>query len=145
MLEAVKPALSAALSSQKIGKLQLARLDAFLNVLRKETDNLGGGWSQVAAKGAPVRHVQQSTPIGNKGGFAVLSLNSTKKKMEKQKKAEVADDWEAAEEIEEEKERATSGANSGFNSEVEGSPSGGGVGLDVTSDDVEPVADLDST
>lgn len=144
MLEAVKPALSAALSLQKIGKLQLARLDAFLNVLRKESDAPGAGWSQVAAKGAPVRQVQQSTPIGNKGGFAVLSLSSTKKKIEKQKKPEVADDWEAAEEIEEEKERVTSGANSGFNSEAEGSRSGGGVGLDGAADDVELAAEPDS-
>jgi transcriptional repressor NF-X1 len=139
MLESVKPALSEAVSSQKMGKLQLARLDASLNVLRKETDSLGAGWSQVAAKGAPAQYLQQSTPIGNKGGFAVLSLSSTKKKKEKQRNTEIVEDWEAAEEIEEEKERATSGANSGFNSEAEGSHSDrrlddGGVGLGTDSD-----------
>jgi transcriptional repressor NF-X1 len=154
MLEAVKPALSSALSAQKIGKLQLARLDAFLNVLRKETDAPGGGWSQVAAKGAPVRHVPQSTPLGNKGGFAVLSTSSTKKKKEKQKEVEVADDWEAAEEVEEEKEkaeeveeekeRANSLVNSGSNSEAEGSRRGGGVGLDGASDDRGLIAGFDS-
>jgi len=125
MLESIKSPMLQAFTSQKIGKLQLARLDASLNVLRRETDvdALGAGWSHVAAKGAPVRHAQQSTPIGTKGGFAILSLNSAKKRKEKPKSepAEVADDWEAAEELEEEKEKGASGANSGFNSEAEGS------------------------
>lgn len=118
MLESIKTPLSEAFASQKIGKLQLARLDSSLNVLRKESDiGPGSGWSQVAAaKGAPVRRVERGTTFGNKGGFAVLSLNSTKKK--KQKPVEVVEDWEAAEEEEEQKERV-SGANSGINSEDE--------------------------
>jgi transcriptional repressor NF-X1 len=115
-LESIKPALAQAISSSQIGgKLQLARLDSSLNILRRETDNSpGAGWSQVvAARGAPVRKVDRTAPAANK--FAVLSLSSNKKKREKEKMTEVADDWEAAELEEEEKERA-SGANSGASS-----------------------------
>lgn len=119
MLESVKPVLSDAFSAHKMGKLQLARLDSSLNILRRESDAAGAGWSQVAAKGAPVRHVPQSMPLGTKGGFAVLSLSSTRKKRDKQKTAEVVEDWEAEEEREEERERV-SGANSGIVSEDEG-------------------------
>jgi transcriptional repressor NF-X1 len=115
-LESIKPALSAAITAQHIGKVQLVRLDSSLNILRKESDaGPGAGWSQVAAKGAPVRMLEKGTPVGTKGGFAVLSLSSTKKK--KEKAAPVVDDWEAAEMEEEEKERA-SGANSGINSGI---------------------------
>lgn len=119
MLESIKTPLSEAITSQKIGKIQLARLDSSLNVLRKESDiGPGSGWSQVAAaKGAPNRRVDRGMRFGNKGGFAVLSLSSTKKK--KEKPAEVVEDWEAAEEEEEQKEKG-SGANSGIPSEDEG-------------------------
>lgn len=118
MLESIQAPLSQALSAQSIGKIQLARLDSTLTVLRKESDvGPGSGWSQVAAsKGTPLRQVQKSTPFGNKGGFAVLSLSSKKKK--KEAPVEVAEDWEAAEEEEEQKEK--SGANSGVASEDEG-------------------------
>jgi transcriptional repressor NF-X1 len=121
MLESIQAPLSRALAEQSIGKIQLARLDSSLNVLRKESDiGPGSGWSQVAAsKGVPLRQVQKSTPFGNKGGFAVLSLSSKKKK--KEAPVEVAEDWEAAEEEEEQKEKV-SGANSGVVSEDEGAP-----------------------
>lgn len=126
MLELIKEPLSQAFISQKIGgNLQFARLDSSLNVQRKESDiGPGSGWSQVAAsKGVPLRQLPRSTPFGNKGGFAVLSLNSTKKK--KAKPVEVAEDWEAAEEEEEQKEEKEkfSGLNSGIGSEDEGSAS----------------------
>ncbi|KAF2474896.1 uncharacterized protein BDR25DRAFT_301494 [Lindgomyces ingoldianus] len=115
-LEALKPILSQAISAHTIGKLQLVRLDSSLNILRKEVDaGPGAGWSQVAAKGAPARKVEKNVALGTRGGFAVLSLSSTKKKVEKEKPVEVADDWEAAEMMEEERERV-SGANSGVNS-----------------------------
>ncbi|KAF1845697.1 uncharacterized protein K460DRAFT_338163 [Cucurbitaria berberidis CBS 394.84] len=119
LLESLKEPLSQVLTSQKMGKLQLARLDASLNVLRKESDiGPGSGWSQVAAsKGVPLRQVQKGVSFGNRGGFAVLSLSSMKKK--KEKPAEVVDDWEAAEEEEEEKEKVVSGPNSGAVSEDE--------------------------
>ncbi|ORY10378.1 hypothetical protein BCR34DRAFT_485783 [Clohesyomyces aquaticus] len=117
-LEKIKPALSQAITVHSIGKLQLARLDSSLNILRKESDvGPGSGWSQVAAKGAPMRKVEKAAPLGTRGGFAVLSLSTTRKK--KEKMVEVADDWEAAEMMEEEKERA-SGIESGVNSGDEG-------------------------
>jgi transcriptional repressor NF-X1 len=124
MLESVKTPLSQALAAQKIGSLQLARLDASLNVLRKESDiGPGSGWSQVAAsRGVPVRRVERATPFGNKGGFAVLSLSSKKKK----EPVAVADDWEAAEEEEEEKEKV-SGMSSKVQSEDENDPSSSAV------------------
>ncbi|KAF2658283.1 hypothetical protein K491DRAFT_690234 [Lophiostoma macrostomum CBS 122681] len=146
-LESIKPALSAAITAQQIGKIQLVRLDSSLNILHRESDNgPGAGWSQVAAKGAPVRMLEEGTPVGTKGGFAVLSLSSTKKKKEKAKAAEVVDDWEAAEMEEEEKERA-SGANSGVNSGVVservsldgGRPETGSLGLDGARDVDEEV------
>ena len=108
MLESIRAPLSQALNAQSVGKIQLARLDSTLTVLRKESDvGPGSGWSQVAAsKGIPTRQVQKSTPFGNKGGFAVLSLSSKKKK--KETPVEVAEDWEAAEEEEEQKEKTSS-------------------------------------
>jgi transcriptional repressor NF-X1 len=118
LLESLQEPLSQALATEKIGKLQLARLDASLNILRKESDlGPGSGWSQVAAaKSAPLRQVERTSMFGNKGGFAVLSLSSNKKKREK--KVEVVDDWEAAEEEEEQKEKV-SGASSAVMSETE--------------------------
>jgi transcriptional repressor NF-X1 len=132
MLESIQAPLSTALTAQSMGKIQLARLDSSLNILRKESDvGPGSGWSQVAAsKGVPLRQVQRSTPFGNKGGFAVLSLSSKKKK---EKPIEVVEDWEAAEEEEEQKEKIASGANSGVASEDEGShgPTVAGVEIDA--------------
>jgi transcriptional repressor NF-X1 len=118
LLESIQEPLSQAFVAQKIGKVQLARLDSSLNILRKESDvGPGSGWSTVAAtKSAPLRQVARGTGFGNKGGFAVLSLSSTKKK--KAAPIEVVEDWEAAEEQEEEKEKA-SGANSAAMSENE--------------------------
>lgn len=118
LLESIQEPLAQAIASQKIGKVQLARLDSSLNILRKESDvGPGSGWSTVAAtKSAPLRQVARGATFGNKGGFAVLSLSSTKKK--KAKPVEVVEDWEAAEEQEEEKEKA-SGANSAIMSENE--------------------------
>jgi transcriptional repressor NF-X1 len=116
-LESIQEPLSQAFTANKIGKVQLARLDASLNILRKESDvGPGSGWSTVAAaKSAPLRQVARGTAFGNKGGFAVLSLSSNKKKKAKEV---VVEDWEAAEEQEEEKEMKASG--SGAVSENEG-------------------------
>ncbi|RMZ74150.1 nf-x1 type zinc finger [Pyrenophora seminiperda CCB06] len=124
MLESIQAPLSKAFTAQSIGKIQLARLDSSLNILRKESDaGPGSGWSQVAAsKGVPLRQVQKNTPFGNKGGFAVLSLSSRKKK-NNEVPVEVAEDWEVAEEQEEQKERI-SGVNSGVTSEDEGAARG---------------------
>ncbi|KAF7578981.1 R3H domain containing protein [Pyrenophora tritici-repentis] len=125
MLESIQVPLSQAFTAQSIGNIQLARLDSSLNILRKESDaGPGSGWSQVAAsKGVPLRQVRKGTSFGNKGGFAVLSLSSMKKKKQKEELVEVAEDWEAAEEQAEERERV-SGANSGVASEDEGTARG---------------------
>ena len=133
MLESIQTPLSQAFTAQSIGKIQLARLDSSLNLVHKESDvGPGSGWSQVvASKGVPLRQVQKSTTFGNKGGFAVLSLSSSrKKKKEKEVPVDVAEDWEAAEEQEEQKERV-SGANSGVTSEDEGATRGVAEGSDT--------------
>ncbi|KAF2876643.1 hypothetical protein BDV95DRAFT_561255 [Massariosphaeria phaeospora] len=107
MLESVKPTLTQECEAHTLGKIQLARLDSSLNVQRKElAPDAGAGWSQVVAKGAPARKVEVAKALGSKGGFAVLSLSNTKKQKEKEKVVEVADHWEAAESMEEERERA---------------------------------------
>lgn len=116
MLESVKPTLAAALDAESIGKLQLVRTDASLNLQRRESDDApGAGWSQIA-KGAPVRRAPQNAPLGTKSGYAVLSLPRRPKK----ETVEVAEDWEAEEEKEEEKEKGASSTTSGVNSDVEG-------------------------
>jgi transcriptional repressor NF-X1 len=147
MLESIKNTLAQEMTLHKIGKLQLARLDLSLNVLRKELDiGPGAGWSQVAAKaGIPYRKFEGRAPIGNKGGFAVLSLSSTRKKKEKEKPVEVVDDWEAAELMEEEKEKVSdpaSSADEGPVSRNESRPLGGSV---ETGDAQEEPAGLTST
>jgi transcriptional repressor NF-X1 len=121
MLESIKPAVSAAIAAESMGKLQLVRTDASLNVQRRESDDgPGAGWSQVA-KGLPVRRAPQNAPLGSKSGFAVLSLPRRKKE-----KVEVAEDWEVEEEKEEEKEaeheKGVSGATSGVESDGEAVP-----------------------
>jgi transcriptional repressor NF-X1 len=121
MLESIQTPLTQAVITQNIGKnVQLARLDSSLNILRKESDvGPGSGWSQVAAsKGVPFRQIQKTASFGNKGGFAVLSLSSKKKK-QKEAPVEIAENWEEAEEEEEQKEKV-SGANSAAISEDEG-------------------------
>jgi transcriptional repressor NF-X1 len=138
-LESIQEPLQQAFLAQKIGKIQLARLDSSLNILRKESDiGPGSGWSTVAAaKGAPLRQVARGTAFGNKGGFAVLSLSNKKKK----KEVEVVEDWEAAEEQEEEKEMKASGSgvNSGVVSENEGGassrPDSAGPAMEGSSDE----------
>lgn len=100
--------------SSTSGGIQLCRLDASLNTLRREADSVAnGGWSQVAAKAAaPVRQrPQQMARASN--SFTVLSLSSKSRESKENKKKvvveEAVDDWEMAETMEEEKERMESG------------------------------------
>ena len=151
MLESIKTTIAQELTAHKIGKLQLARVDPSLNVLRKEMDaGPGSGWSQVAAKGATARKVEAQMPIGSKGGFAVLSLSSTRKKKEKEKVVEIADDWEAAEMMEEEKERASdlasgeASADEGANQGNVSRPRSAVFALDGAQDDVNGLTDAAS-
>jgi transcriptional repressor NF-X1 len=137
MLESIQEPLSQAFTTEKIGKVQLARLDSSLNILRKESDiGPGSGWSTVAAaKGAPLRQMPRGTMFGNKGGFAVLSLSSKKKKA---KPVEVVEDWEAAEEQEEEKEKAIESAVASENEEAESSQPRSTVVAEGSSDEAGP-------
>lgn len=117
-LISLKPALTKLLSMGTLGKIQLCRVDSYLNIQRRESDSMSNsGWSQVAAKAAAPMKVPRQMPVGTKSSFAVLSGGGGKVTLGKKKKAEpkkeesVVDDWEAAELMEEEKERGASGAS----------------------------------
>ncbi|KAM0142534.1 hypothetical protein ACHAP3_001639 [Botrytis cinerea] len=96
----VESALSAMQHSlvKKVKSLQLAptvvlcSVDSSLNVVRREDDHLGGGWSQVA-KGASGSKAPVRPDIGVKSSFTVLGTKmAAKKKKEEQDSA--VDDWE---------------------------------------------------
>ncbi|TGO36137.1 hypothetical protein BHYA_0134g00080 [Botrytis hyacinthi] len=83
---------------QKVKALQLAStvvlcsVDSSLNVVRREDDHLGGGWSQVA-KGASGSKAPVRPEIGVKSSFTILGTRmAAKKKKEEQDSA--VDDWE---------------------------------------------------
>ncbi|THV51322.1 hypothetical protein BGAL_0115g00240 [Botrytis galanthina] len=83
---------------QKVKALQLASavvlcsVDSSLNIVRREDDHLGGGWSQVA-KGASGSKAPVRPEIGVKSSFTVLGTRmAAKKKKEEQDSA--VDDWE---------------------------------------------------
>jgi transcriptional repressor NF-X1 len=104
-LTSLKPGLSAVLAAQSLGKIQLCVVDESLNVERRESDSHSGGWSQVAAKAAAPRRAPMQKPVfGQQSSFVVLGSAARKKKA----KEKVVEDWEAAEELEEEKERIAS-------------------------------------
>ena len=113
-LKNVKPTLATAFAGKTFGKLQLCRTDASLNISRREADiATHDGWSRVAAKGAAPRRVNPQASVGGSNTFAALSGNKvtfakrkeTPKPKPKPVKVNVVDDWEAAELLEEEKER----------------------------------------
>ena len=115
VLTNLKPALSRQLTALKLGTVQLCRFDASLNILRRESDSAAnGGWSQVAAKAAAPMRAPRIQPVGTKSAFTVLSSASAKKKNKAVEPVEdVVDDWEAAETMEEEKEKEKGLAASG--------------------------------
>ena len=119
LLKDYKPSLTTALAGKSVGKLELCRTDASLNVARRETDAAASdGWSRVAAKGAAPKRINPATGYGGNNAFSALSGNKVtfakKKETPKKKPVKVAvvDDWEAAELEEEEKEKGASGVNS---------------------------------
>jgi len=123
-LTELKPSLAKTISPHGLGKVQLCRVDASLNILRYEADSASnGGWSQVAAKAAAPNRVPVQPPVGTKSSFTVLSSATAKKKKAAEKKVEeqaVVDDWEVAEIMEEERERAeASGISAGEESGTE--------------------------
>lgn len=129
MIKDYKGPLANAIAGKALGSVQLCHTDSSLNVTRRESDSgPSDGWSRVAAKGAgPRRLVPQSTLAG-RNAFAALNGDggkvtfSAKKKEKKPVKIEepVADDWEAAEIAEEEKEKYASGVSSAGEEEGDG-------------------------
>ncbi|TGO91141.1 hypothetical protein BPOR_0037g00040 [Botrytis porri] len=83
---------------QKVKALQLAStvvlcsVDSSLNVVRREDDHLGGGWSQVA-KGASGSKAPVRPEIGVKSSFTVLGTRTAAKK-KKEEQDSAVDDWE---------------------------------------------------
>ncbi|KAE9982946.1 hypothetical protein BLS_005151 [Venturia inaequalis] len=139
-LSNLKPGFVKALTSPNfLGRLQLCRVDDSLNIERRESDSASSGWSQVAAKAAaPKRDVPHNGLFSgprNKNNFAIFSTAASKKKAvseetmvqtgssktkKTQRQESVDEDWMAAEEREEEKERLVSGENTARNSGDEG-------------------------
>lgn len=139
-LSNLKPGFVKALTAPNfLGRLQLCRVDESLNIERRESDSASSGWSQVAAKAAaPRRDVPRDSLFSgprNKNNFAVFSIAASKKKAgsgetvarpesskirRAQRQESVDEDWMAAEEREEEKERLASGENTAKNSGDEG-------------------------
>ncbi|KAI7535740.1 hypothetical protein KC316_g16245, partial [Hortaea werneckii] len=88
--------LVAAIANKGYGTAQLCSTDSSLNITRRETDSSSAnGWATVLIA---------SLHCGNKVTFAKKTFQRPKPK-----KTPVADDWEAAEAAEEEKERESSG------------------------------------
>ena len=105
----------ALIALHKLGTaLHVVRFDDSLNVVRREdtSNGVGGGWSQVAAKGAAPRKAPVVNGLGERSGFAVLQSGSASKKKEEKSKTQmkkekkkrqesVADNWETELEKEE--------------------------------------------
>ncbi|KAK3115819.1 FKBP12-associated protein [Teratosphaeriaceae sp. CCFEE 6253] len=132
VLQSLKPALVAAITSRGFGTAQLCTTDASLNLLRRESDApAGDGWSRVAAKRLGPRFLAPSAGVGGTNSFAALTggnkVTFTKRKavekVMKKPKAVVVDDWEVAELAEEERESGVSGEE-----EAQGSAEAGAEG-----------------
>lgn len=118
-LHGIKTQLVAAISLKGYGSPELCAVDSSLNILHRESDHAEtNGWSKVAAKKfAPKAATPGSVGFGSSGNNAFSALGgnkvtfTAKKKMEKvkPKKDFVVDDWEAAEAVEEEREKVASG------------------------------------
>jgi transcriptional repressor NF-X1 len=89
----MKSAVSKKVSSHSIATSAiLCAVDTNLNVIRREDDHAGGGWSQVA-KGGPGGRPVEKESIGKKSSFTVLGSKSVLRK-KKEPTEEVVDDWE---------------------------------------------------
>ena len=93
-LVTLKPAVSKKVSALKLaGAVALVAVDGSGNVVRREDEGTGGGWSQVA-KGTARKVVVEERGVGTKGGFAVLGRKERKGKENEKKDVEVTEDWE---------------------------------------------------
>ncbi|KAG0651045.1 FKBP12-associated [Hyphodiscus hymeniophilus] len=70
----------------------LCSVDGSLNVVRREDDHAGGGWSTVA-KGAAASRTLPQASVGAKSSFTVLGSKSVLRK-KKETPAEAVEDWE---------------------------------------------------
>lgn len=142
-LLSIKPAIAKLVSSQSLGSLQLCRVDSSLNILRREADSAASGWSKVAAKAAtPSAQAPRTAPIGKASSFMVLTKPKAKAQPLPQPKVRrepsVVDDWEVAENMEEEKEKAAASAEGS----TSGSPDIGALTLEEENDaEPSPLAD----
>jgi len=113
LLKQYKPSLATAIAGKALGKLELCRTDASLNISRRESDSAAtDGWSRVAAKGAAPKRLVPQSGLGGTNAFSALSGQkmtfARKKEPKKPVVVEpVVDDWETAEIAEEAKEQST--------------------------------------
>jgi transcriptional repressor NF-X1 len=70
----------------------LCAVDSSLNVVRREDDHAGGGWSTVA-KGASASRTVPQASVGTKSAFTVLGSKSVLRK-KRETSVEAVDDWE---------------------------------------------------
>ena len=107
-----------------LGRVQLARVDDSLNILRRESDDAkSSGWSQVAkAAAAPRRAPVESGVKVSRNNFAVFETAAAraakKKKVPKIEREPTVDDWETAELEDEERERRAASGDEGGDGEV---------------------------
>jgi len=91
-LSSMKGAVSKKTKSLDLASsISLCTVDGNLNVIRREDDHAGGGWSQVA-KGGPGGRVPVKESVGAKSSFTVLGSKSVLRKKVLQEEA--VDDWE---------------------------------------------------
>ena len=142
LLQNIKTQLISAIVSKGYGTPELCAIDTSLNVLRRESESTSGdGWSRVAAKKAAPKAPLAITNVAGSNAFSALGSNKVtfaKKKTEKvkPKKEFVVEDWEAAEQAEEEKERATSGGSGDEDHGISRPSSNGPPGTSSDNDDV---------
>ena len=94
-LLSLKPAVNkkvTSLSDPLASAAMLCVLDSSLNVVKREDDSVGGGWSQVA-KGASISRAPARDTVGYKSSFTVLGKSALSKK-KKEVTEEAPEDWE---------------------------------------------------
>jgi len=73
----------------------LCMVDPDLNIVRREDEHAGGGWSQVAKGAAAARGVPQAS-VGVKSAFTVLGTKAAAARKKKEIAGDAVDDWETA-------------------------------------------------
>jgi transcriptional repressor NF-X1 len=92
-LISLKPGITKKVKALNLSSaVALCAVDTNLNVIRREDDHAGGGWSQVAKGGLGGRAVEKEG-LGKKSSFTVLRSKSVLRK-KKVVEEEAVDDWE---------------------------------------------------